>query len=197
MKRVEQILIQIGFLQSGITDQLHNSEKNFYFCTKIDNEMTKHVLFVCLGNICRSPSAEAVFKSVVKKAGMEKDFFIDSAGTIGAHAGELADARMRRHAAKRGYSLDSISRKINPAVDFDQFDHIIAMDDSNFNDLQRLAKTAAHSAKISKMTDYCTKFTYTSVPDPYYGGDAGFELVLDLLEDACQGFLHYLQQNKG
>jgi len=149
----------------------------------------KKVLFVCWGNICRSPSAEAVFNSVVKKAGIEKLFEIDSAGTIAAHSGEPADARMRKHAATRGYSLDSVSRKFNPQTDFDKFDYIIAMDDKNYNDLARLARNSNDVLKISKMTDYSLALKYTEVPDPYYGGAQGFELVLDLLEDACAGLL--------
>jgi protein-tyrosine phosphatase len=149
----------------------------------------RSVLFVCLGNICRSPSAEAVFKAVVKRAGVEGDFFIDSAGTIAVHSGEPADARMKRHAIKRGYSLDSISRKVKPNIDFDKFDYIIAMDNSNYDDLALMAQNEGQLNKISKMTDYSRKFTYTEVPDPYYGGSGGFELVLDLLEDACEGLL--------
>lgn len=154
--------------------------------------MKKKVLFVCWGNICRSPSAEAVFKDLVRKAGKEKEFEIDSAGTIAAHSGERADARMRQHASRRGYSLDSFSRKVKPDFDFDHFDYIIAMDDMNLHDLQRMAKTDEHLLKISKMTDYCEKYQYNEVPDPYYGGAQGFELVLDLLEDACNGLLKHI-----
>ena len=151
--------------------------------------MKKNVLFVCWGNICRSPSAEAVFKGIVAKNGLEDEFEIDSAGTISAHNGEPADARMRTHAAKRGYNLDSISRIVKPE-DFDRFDYIVAMDDKNINDLHYFARNQNDLKKISRMTDYCSKFNnYDTVPDPYYGGAAGFELVLDLLEDACEGLL--------
>jgi protein-tyrosine phosphatase len=149
----------------------------------------KRVLFVCWGNICRSPSAEAVFKGLVQKAGIEKGFEIDSAGTIAAHSGERADARMRQHALRRGYSLDSISRKVKPDFDFEHFDYIIAMDDKNYHDLVLMAKNDEQVRKISKMTDYSDKYNYNEVPDPYYGGAQGFELVLDLLEDACKGLL--------
>ncbi|MGF7139815.1 low molecular weight protein-tyrosine-phosphatase [Roseimarinus sediminis] len=156
--------------------------------------MKKRVLFVCLGNICRSPSAEAVFKRVVQKAGLSDEYEIDSAGTIAVHAGEAADARMQRHARRRGYVLDSISRKVNKAVDFDHFDYIVAMDDQNLSDLEVMAQNEEQRKKISKMTDYCTRSAYSSVPDPYYGGDEGFELVLDLLEDAAEGLLQVIEK---
>ncbi|MCT4590866.1 MAG: low molecular weight phosphotyrosine protein phosphatase [Carboxylicivirga sp.] len=147
------------------------------------------ILFVCLGNICRSPSAEAVMKAIVKKAGMADSFEIDSAGIIGYHAGEPADQRMQRHALQRDIHLTSISRAVKSPGDFEYFDYIIGMDDQNMNDLFELCPSEDYSAKISKMTDYCTSHSNTSVPDPYYGGAAGFELVLDILEDACQGLL--------
>ena len=142
--------------------------------------MKNKVLFICLGNICRSPSAEAVFKDLVQKAGLQNEFEIDSAGIIGVHSGGRADARMRKHASLRGYSLDSISRKVDPNIDFDHFDYIIAMDDQNYRDLIDISKTDEQIKKISKMTDYSLNFNYTEVPDPYYGGEEGFELVLDL-----------------
>ena len=156
--------------------------------------MKKKVLFVCWGNICRSPSAEAVFKKVVEKAGLKNNFEIDSAGTIAAHSGERADSRMRHHASMRGYSLDSVSRKVNPNIDFDHFDYIIAMDDKNLDDLLFMTRNSEDESKISKMTDYCTIFNNSSVPDPYYGGSKGFELVLDLLEDACIGLLNQINK---
>jgi len=149
----------------------------------------KKILFVCLGNICRSPSAEAVMKKVTADRGV--DLFIDSAGMIAAHAGEPADARMQTHAVKRGYHLTSISRPV-VAEDFDSFDMIIGMDDSNISDLMAKASSREAEAKISKMTDYCVRFNHNSVPDPYYGGSDGFELVLDLLEDACEGLIRHI-----
>nr|WP_321450744.1 low molecular weight protein-tyrosine-phosphatase [uncultured Carboxylicivirga sp.] len=151
------------------------------------------ILFVCLGNICRSPSAEAVMKAMVEKKGLTQRFEIDSAGTAAYHSGEPADQRMQRHAINRNYRLTSISRKVNAKVDFDYFDYIIAMDDQNVEDLEFMAHNDAQRAKISKMTDYCTSFEYTTVPDPYYGGAAGFELVLDLLEDACMGLINHIE----
>lgn len=153
------------------------------------------VLFVCLGNICRSPSAEAVMKKLVKDAGMEKSIFIDSAGIMGYHEGEQADARMRSHAARRGYVLDSISRPVQ-TQDFYDFDLIIGMDDRNIDDLKSKAPDLESVAKIHQMTDYSRNKLYDHVPDPYYGGATGFELVLDLLEDACGGLLETLTKDE-
>jgi protein-tyrosine phosphatase len=151
------------------------------------------ILFVCLGNICRSPGAEAIFKSIISKEYLTDEITCDSAGTIGAHAGEPADQRMQEHASRRGYKVDSIARKFNPRTDFDEFDYIIAMDESNESDLQRLTRNPEDSAKIYRMTDFCSSSKYSGVPDPYYGGSSGFEVVLDLLEDACEGLLEHLR----
>ena len=151
--------------------------------------MKKRILFVCSGNICRSPSAEAVFKAKVENEGLYTLFDIDSAGTGPWHVGEPADSRMKRHAKKRGYTLTSLARQFKPEKDFDRFDFIIAMDDENVEDLKAVARDEKDLAKISKMTDYSKAYSYNIVPDPYYGGDEGFELVLDLLEDASEGLL--------
>ncbi len=153
------------------------------------------ILFVCLGNICRSPSAEAVFKGLVKKRGLDGQFTVDSAGTSGWHVGEPADRRMQKHAVKRSYSLDSISRQFDPDADFHRFDLIIAMDDENVLALKKLARDGADLKKIYKMTDFSIEWSYSEVPDPYYGGEEGFELVLDLLEDACSGLLDSIIRN--
>lgn len=154
-----------------------------------------NILFVCLGNICRSPSAEAVFNGVIRREGLEHLFRVDSAGTMAYHAGENADVRMQSHAIKRGYNLTSISRKIQPE-DFKTFDLIVAMDNANLRDLKRMAPDKEAEKKIVKMTDFSQEHNYNEVPDPYYGGAAGFELVLDLLEDSCNGLLQYVQQKK-
>ncbi|WP_430817745.1 low molecular weight protein-tyrosine-phosphatase [Carboxylicivirga sp. RSCT41] len=152
------------------------------------------ILFVCLGNICRSPSAEAVMKALVDKNGIGSRFEIDSAGITGYHAGEPADQRMQRHAINRNIRLTSISRQVKSPDDFEYFDYIIGMDDQNMDDLYHLSPNDT-SEKISKMTDYCTQHSNTSVPDPYYGGAAGFELVLDILEDACAGLLNHIEED--
>lgn len=149
------------------------------------------ILFVCLGNICRSPSAEGVMKAIVEKENLSDKIVIDSAGILNYHEGNQADSRMREHAQKRGYNLTSISRQVTQE-DFERFDLIIGMDDQNINDLHAIAPHHATN-KISRMTDYLTSLSDSSVPDPYYGGAEGFEYVLDLLEDACEGLLHSLK----
>ncbi len=156
--------------------------------------MKKKILFVCLGNICRSPSAEAVFKKIVKDKGYDKQFEIDSAGTHAYHAGELADARMRKHAENRNINLTSISRAFNPRTDFDEFDMIVAMDKDNLLNLRQVARNREDLKKLNLMTDFSQSFTYDHIPDPYYGGSAGFELVLDLLEDAGEGLFKHLEK---
>ncbi len=150
--------------------------------------MKQRILFVCLGNICRSPSAESVFRTMVEKAGRKHEFEIDSAGLSAFHAGDGADSRMKQHAIRRGYRLDSISRQFIPA-DFGRFDLIIGMDGDNMRTLTRLAGSDQNRAKLAIMTDFCTKMSVSEVPDPYFGGDMGFEFVLDILEDACAGLL--------
>lgn len=148
----------------------------------------KTVLFVCLGNICRSPMAEAVLKKKVEERGLENQFEIDSAGTSGYHAGEPADRRMREHGEKRGYQVTSISRPFKKS-DFKDFGLIVVMDEQNMMDVKSMADTEEDLQKLRMMTDYCTQYAYDKVPDPYYGGAQGFDLVIDLLEDACEGLL--------
>ena len=158
-------------------------------------ENKKKLLFVCLGNICRSPAAEGIMKSIVKNAGLEDKFVIDSAGTSGWHEGDLPDSRMRTHAQRRGYVLDSLSRPVK-LNDFDKFDLILAMDDANLENLKRLAPNLKGEDKVRRMTDFCRSRNADHVPDPYYSGSDGFELVLDILEDACSGLLEAIQQNE-
>lgn len=156
----------------------------------------KQVLFVCLGNICRSPSAEAIFNAKVEKKGLSEELLCDSAGTAAYHAGDQADYRMMQFALKRGYRLTSISRPVDPKRDFDCFDYIIGMDKQNVRDLKAVARNENDRKRIFLMTDFCSVGKYDSVPDPYYGGAAGFELVLDILEDACEGLIRKLRDGK-
>lgn len=152
------------------------------------------ILFVCLGNICRSPAAQAIMQSAVDAAGVSGRYELDSAGLYSGHAGDLPDKRMRVHATRRGYTLDHRARPVRSS-DFDSFDLIVAMDDSNYSRLRAFAPTPEAEAKVVRMMDYCTLATrYDHVPDPYYEGAEGFELVLDLLEDACTGLLRTLSQ---
>lgn len=153
------------------------------------------VLFICLGNICRSPSAEAIFMDVLHKNNAEDIIYCESAGILSVHAGQGADSRMKQHALKRGYTLLSISSPIDPLSDFDQFDYIIGMDTDNIASLHQLARREEHKQKIHLMTDFCTRTSATHVPDPYYGGAAGFERVLDILEDACNGLYAHIRHN--
>jgi protein-tyrosine phosphatase len=139
-----------------------------------------------MGNICRSPTAEGVFRKLVSDAGRDSEFSIDSAGTIGYHAGDKADRRMRAAATGRGYELNSLARRINLA-DFDNFDWIVTMDEDNFRDVSGM--DPGSRARVVRMCDYCKVHDVTEVPDPYYGGDDGFQTVIDILEDACGNFL--------
>ncbi len=150
----------------------------------------RQILFVCLGNICRSPAAEGIFRHLMKQQGIDS-IGVDSAGTYGGHAGELPDPRMRAHAARRGYLLEHRSRPVRPA-DFERFDLILAMDDSNYDTLRDRANTPEEAAKVQRMTDYCRLYPVDHVPDPYYSGADGFENVLNILEDACAGLLDAL-----
>lgn len=145
------------------------------------------VLFVCLGNICRSPAAEGVMKALVEERGESARWHIDSAGTGGWHVGQLPDKRMRVHAVRRGLNLDHICRQVRES-DFDNFDLVVGMDADNITNLRRLAPTPEAADKIVSMADFCNMTTrYDYIPDPYYEGAEGFELVLDLLDDACAG----------
>jgi len=182
------------------------------------------VLFVCLGNICRSPTAEAVFQSVIDKQGISSNFIVDSCGTGGGsnnwyksggfsfHQGDPSDSRMTHAASNRGIKLTSASRPLQPS-DLISFDYIIGMDASNIRAIRAAAehwKTNGdgnvpsdyqYQAKLSTMTDYLQsngKFLgrYKEVPDPYYGGAQGFEIVLDLLEDACVGLLGKIRERE-
>ncbi len=154
------------------------------------------VLFVCLGNICRSPAAEAVMTHLIAENSLSDVIECDSAGTSAYHHGEPADSRMISHGRKRNYNLTSISRPFDPASDFENFDWIITMDDCNFENVIALARKSADQDKVKKMLSFSQSFSDTEVPDPYYGGEAGFEHVYDLLEDCCQGLLDQISKVK-
>ncbi len=143
------------------------------------------ILFVCLGNICRSPLAEAIMRQLLAEDPVASSRIeVDSAGIGGWHQGELADPRMRAHAARRGIEMTHRARQVTDR-DFDTFDLIIAMDDGNYEALRELAPTLEQQAKVVRMADYLEQMPWDHIPDPYYGGASGFELVLDLLTEAC------------
>ena len=153
----------------------------------------KHtVLFICLGNICRSPAAEGIMKSLVEKAGLSDEFEIDSAGIGSWHVGQLPDSRMRKCGAEHGYRFDSHARQFQRS-DFQRFDTIVVMDNENYRAINSMASSQADKDKVVRMADFLTSHReYTTVPDPYYGDYSDFELVITLLEDACQGLLDEL-----
>lgn len=151
------------------------------------------ILFVCLGNICRSPAAEAMLRMVVEREGIADRVVIDSAGTYGGHAGERSDVRMRRAAVARGIEMPHLARQVREA-DFDKFDMLIAMDDNNYEALFRLAPDRAAQQKIYRFREFLRHNPdWSYIPDPYYEGHEGFELVLDLLEDGCATIVEQLR----
>ena len=159
---------------------------------KNKDEMKKRILFICLGNICRSPAAEGVMRELVHHAGRDDEFEIDSAGIGGWYVGQLPDNRMRNHGAQRGYKFDSRARQFSKN-DFSHFDYILVMDHDNFRAVSAMAPTPADQVKVRMLTDYLQHHPNASVvPDPYYGGPEDFDYALDLIEDACQGLLNRL-----
>jgi len=155
-------------------------------------EKTK-LLFVCLGNICRSPSAENIMNYLIEKKGLTEKFECDSAGTSRYHIGASPDKRMQLAGKKRGIELKGKARQIED-FDLEYYDLILAMDKSNYADILRLDRTGKYKDKIKLMCDFTTKFKDKEVPDPYYGGESGFDYVIDLLLDSCQGLLEYCQK---
>lgn len=150
------------------------------------------VLFVCMGNICRSPTAEGVFGKLVNEAGLNDIIEIDSAGTHAYHVGEPPDARAQRHAMNRGIDLSLLRARRARAEDFEYFDYVLAMDEDNFQHLLQICPEQ-HEDKLQLFLDYAPHLTYKEVPDPYYGGAKGFDNVLDLVEHAAAGLLEHIR----
>ncbi|MEM6346862.1 MAG: low molecular weight protein-tyrosine-phosphatase [Bacteroidota bacterium] len=154
------------------------------------------VLFVCLGNICRSPMAEGLFLHYIKEAGLQDKIRVDSAGTGGWHVGERPDARMQATAKRHNIHLPSRARKTR-IEDFLEFDYILAMDDSNLDDLKQLAESSANpQAQLFKMRYFDDEAPNTDVPDPYWGGDQGFEYVYQMLDRSTQKLLAHIRGEK-
>ncbi|MBQ7420494.1 MAG: low molecular weight phosphotyrosine protein phosphatase [Prevotella sp.] len=155
----------------------------------------KKILFICLGNICRSPAAEGIMQQLVDEQGLSDHFLIDSAAIGPWHIGDLPDSRMRRCGAKHGYTFNNRARQFS-ADDFDHFDLIIGMDHDNLRAIRSKARSTADETKIHLMADYLRHHpNQSTIPDPYYGIERDFELVIELLEDACQGLLDELKTN--
>lgn len=157
---------------------------------KFLNNRTR-VLMVCLGNICRSPTAQGVFENLVRQRGLEHLIEVDSAGTSGWHIDKPPDARSSRAAQRRGYDISAQRGRQVTARDFLNFDYVLAMDDQNLQALRTLCP-ADYSGYLGRLLDFARQRHYVDVPDPYHGGSEGFELVLDLIEDAAEGLLQHI-----
>lgn len=156
--------------------------------------MKYRILFVCLGNICRSPAAEAILKDMTARRGISHLFEIDSAGTYGGHAGSLPNPPMREAGTRRGYTMTHRSRQFTEE-DFSRFDLILVMDRMNRRDVSAMG-SADDRKKIVDMASFCTRHKTDLVPDPYGCGMETFEQTLDILEDACEGLLNHLEKEK-
>ncbi|MFN3712905.1 MAG: low molecular weight protein-tyrosine-phosphatase [Alcanivoracaceae bacterium] len=156
--------------------------------------MSVRVLFVCLGNICRSPTAEGVFRQRAADQGL-RDFLTDSAGTSGWHIGKRPDPRTLRAAERRGYDLSALRGRQVSVEDFTAFDLILAMDQQNLADLRKIAPRH-HPASLGLLLDYADGLSVRDVPDPYYGGEQGFDDVLDMIEQACDGLITSLREGR-
>ncbi|MDP4624755.1 MAG: low molecular weight phosphotyrosine protein phosphatase [Akkermansiaceae bacterium] len=153
----------------------------------------KRILFICMGNICRSPAAEIVFRKMVEDAGLDDRFEIDSAGTIGYHEGNPPDSRMCSHLEARGYEISGRSRPLRES-DLGHYDLLLTMDEENLADTLRLDRNGDFGGRIKPFVDYLSEHEAERIPDPYYGGDAGFAHVIDLMEDGCRNLLTELSE---
>lgn len=151
------------------------------------------ILFVCMGNICRSPTAEGVARRTLQDVGMDRTIEVDSAGTHAYHVGEAPDPRAQRAAKRRGIDISRLRARRVEAEDFDAFDLILAMDQDNLENLRSICPPY-HHGKLELFMRYARRFDVGEVPDPYYGGERGFDLVLDMVEDAAQGLLESLRR---
>jgi protein-tyrosine phosphatase len=151
------------------------------------------VLFVCMGNLCRSPMAEGVFRQHVAQAGLDGQIAIDSAGTHDYHVGEPPDPRAQRAAGRRGYDLSALRGRQVSRADFVEFDYVLAMDAVNLRALERLCPPQ-HAHKLRLFMEFGAEFAPREVPDPYYGGEQGFEHVLDMVEEASRGLLEHVRR---
>ena len=154
--------------------------------------MTTRLLFVCLGNICRSPSAENIMNYLLEQRSLQTQVSCDSAGTSSYHIGSSPDGRMTAAAKKRGIQLVGQARQFT-AKDLEQFDLILAMDDSNYRNILALDSAGKYKHKVKRMCEFCQEYPDREVPDPYYGGVDGFDYVIDLLLDACGGLLEEIE----
>lgn len=162
----------------------------------MENKKLTHILFVCLGNICRSPAAEAMMRVLIERHELTESVALDSAGTYGGHSGERSDPRMRRAAEARGIPMTHRARQVREE-DFERFDIIIAMDDNNYENLFRLAPNRDYHSKIYRFREFLSHHPeWSYIPDPYYEGQEGFELVLDLLEDGCTTLIERLKSGE-
>jgi protein-tyrosine phosphatase len=153
------------------------------------------VLFVCMGNICRSPTAQGVFRAMVEREGLSERILTDSAGTIDYHIGGLPDRRARETALKRGVDLSDLRARLVTVSDFEAFDYVVAMDRSNFQDLSALCPPGLED-RLHMFLDFAPDQPVREVPDPYYGGTAGFERVFDLVEEASRGLLTRIKADR-
>ncbi len=154
------------------------------------------ILFVCLGNICRSPAGEGVFTKKIREAGLEDNFEVDSAGTAGYHIGETADKRMIKHCRERGYDISPHRARQLSKTDLKEYDLILAMDRSNYRNILSLDRSGEFTGKVRMMTDFVLSEKVTEVPDPYYDGPEAFHYVIDLLEEGSDNLLKEILEGK-